>query len=124
MLSTRRSCRLCSSSARRVAGEQSGTQASPERFRPPFVAMTRSSGYGASVSPISRSLTRGPVRVRGVDERDPELDGAKQHPPRLVDVAGLTDDPGPGDPHRPVAEAVDREVSAERERSGRACIWD
>jgi hypothetical protein len=54
-----------------------------------------------------------PVCVRGVDERDPQLDSPKQHPPRLANVARLAHDPGPGYSHRPVAETVDGDRTAE-----------
>ena len=55
------SSRLRSHSRFSTSGRQSAYQPPPsERARPLFVAITRSSGYGRSVSPISRSLTSGP----------------------------------------------------------------
>ena len=54
------------------------------------------------------------VRVGGVDERHAELDGAAQHPDRLVGVGRVAPDARAGQLHRAVTEPVDRQVAAER----------
>src|SRR6185312_10498819 len=62
MTSTRSRRRLPSHASRRCSGRPSfgHSPPSPVRTSPPFVAMTRSSGYGWSASAISSSLTSGP----------------------------------------------------------------
>ena len=60
-----------------------------------------------------------PVGVGGVEEGDAELDGAAQHPQRLVAVRGLAPDALAGELHGAVAEAYDGQVAAEREGAGR-----
>lgn len=59
------------------------------------------------------------VGVRGVDEIHPELDGAAQHPDAFVAVVGRAPHALRGKAHRPEAESVDGQISAEGERSRR-----
>src|SRR5438132_10461354 len=49
----------------------------------------------------------GAVRVGGIDQVDPELDGTAQHGDRLSRVARLAPYALAGEPHRAEAEAVD-----------------
>src|SRR5207247_7981092 len=53
------------------------------------------------------------VRVGGIDQVDPELDGTAQHDDRFADVGWFAPDPLPGEPHRAEAEAVDGQVAAQ-----------
>ncbi len=59
------------------------------------------------------------IRVGGVDEVDAQLDGAAQHRLRGFAVGRVAPDPPSCDAHRAVAEAVDGEVTADRDRAGR-----
>ncbi len=55
------------------------------------------------------------VRVRSVDEIDPELGHAFQRPECLRFVGGRSPDAGAGDPHRAEAKAVDVDTAANLE---------
>jgi hypothetical protein len=59
--------------------------------------------------------------VRRVEEVHPELDRAAKEALRLVAVAGLAEDPRPGNPHRAEAHPVDGEVASERDRASGGC---
>jgi hypothetical protein len=58
------------------------------------------------------------VGVRSVDEVDPELDGSAQHSAGLVSVGRIAPDASAGDAHGAEAEAVDRQVATNIDRSG------
>src|SRR5438034_8647938 len=51
------------------------------------------------------------VRVGGIDQVDPELDGTAQHGDRFARVARLAPNALAGEPHRAEAEAVDGQVA-------------
>jgi hypothetical protein len=61
-----------------------------------------------------------PVRVRGVDDGDAEIDRRSQDGDRLVVVGRLAPNSRPRNPHRAKAEAVNREIATERKRSARS----
>ncbi len=62
------------------------------------------------------------VGVGGVDEVDAQLDGAAQHAPRLLLVVRRPPDAFAGQPHRAEAHAVDLQVAAQLECSGRGRV--
>ena len=57
------------------------------------------------------------VRVRRVDEVDPELRQPPQDTQRLVSIVRLTPDALARDAHRAEAESIDGEVAADVERA-------
>ena len=59
----------------------------------------------------------GTVRVRGVDQIDPELHGAPQHGDRFRLIARLPPNPPAGEPHGPETEAVYGKVAAHEKRA-------
>lgn len=65
-----------------------------------------------------RVADEGVVGIRGVDEGDAELHRAAQDADGFVVVAGRSPEARTGQPHRAVAQAVDREIAAESERAG------
>ena len=87
----------------------------PCRVKPPFVAITTPGLYGASASPISRSLTSGPYASGRIDKVDAKLHGAAQHLARVLRVLGLAPHAVADDAHRAEAKAVDLEIAAQFE---------
>jgi hypothetical protein len=59
----------------------------------------------------------GPVRIGGVDERDPQLDCPSQHSEDFVVVTRLTPHAPPGDLHGAIPQPDDRQIAADRELS-------
>ena len=110
-----------------LAGRAGATRAGS---RPP----TRGARAGGSLPSLRRGGRRrgaapsaqqslggvGPVRVRGVEELDPELGRAAQQRAGPAGSDGSPQVPRPGERHRPEAEAPDREVSPSRLSAGGA----
>jgi hypothetical protein len=59
----------------------------------------------------------GAVGVSGIDEVDTDLDGSPQDRSRLVPIRRIAPYSPTGDAHRPEAEAVDRHVATDVDRS-------
>lgn len=85
------------------------------QHRPHVGARSQQSGLGRdddSVVGMQRLADQllgdvGAIRVGGVDEVDPEFDGATQHPQAFIAVLRRTPDPLAGQPHCAEAQPVD-----------------
>ena len=96
--------RLPSSSSRNRSGRQFTPLIGPVRSNPPFVAMTRSGGYGYK-APRSAPHSPSAIRLRRIDEIHPSSTAARNTPAPPCDRAAVPNALA-GNAHRAIPEPV------------------